>query len=147
MHCEKEVWVAKDSKDHSWRIAENTWVSGSENLKKNCQTAPTSPHVVWEDFKKNYPGSSKTNSSIFSYQTRLELQMALWSEETKIISFLAANTQDGFGEHRDKSTPCVQWNYCFIFNVVGLADTFSEPSLIIFTKGAKILTMSVYTLY
>ncbi len=30
--------------DHGWRIAENSWVSGSENLKKNCQTAPTSPH-------------------------------------------------------------------------------------------------------
>ncbi len=28
-------------KDHSWRIAENSWVSGSENLKKMCQTAPT----------------------------------------------------------------------------------------------------------
>ncbi len=30
-------------------------VAGSENLKKNCQTAPTSPHVVREGFKKNSP--------------------------------------------------------------------------------------------
>ncbi len=42
--------MAKD-----WRIAENSWVSGSENLKINCQTAPTSPNVVWEGFKKNSP--------------------------------------------------------------------------------------------
>ncbi len=27
--------------------------------KKNCQTGPTSSHVVWEGFKKNYPSSSK----------------------------------------------------------------------------------------
>ncbi len=34
-------------------------VSGSENLKKNYQTASTSLCVVWEGFKKNYPSSSK----------------------------------------------------------------------------------------
>ncbi len=32
---------------------------GQKTLKTNCQTAPTSPHVVWEGFKKNYPSSSK----------------------------------------------------------------------------------------
>ncbi len=42
---------------------------GQKTLEKNCQTVPTSPHVVWEE----------TNSSKFSYQTRLELQMALAS--------------------------------------------------------------------
>ncbi len=85
-------------------IAENGLVSGSENLK-NCQTAPISPHVVWEGFKKNTPSSSKKNSSIFSYQTRLELQTGLASlvklnDETKKNCFLAANTQD-----RDKKYP------------------------------------------
>ncbi len=30
-------------------------------LKKNSQTASTSPHVVWEGFKKNSPHSSKNN--------------------------------------------------------------------------------------
>ncbi len=62
MHGEKESLSGQRlSKDHSWRIAENSWVSGSENQKKNCQTAPTSPHVVWEGFKKNSPSSSKNN--------------------------------------------------------------------------------------
>ncbi len=31
---------------------------GQKTFKKNL-TAPTSPHVVWEGFKKNYPSSSK----------------------------------------------------------------------------------------
>ncbi len=62
-----------------WRIAENSWVSGSEILKINCQTALTSPNDVWEGFKKNDPSYSKNNSSIFSYQTRLELQTGLAS--------------------------------------------------------------------
>ncbi len=52
---------------------------GQKILKTNCQTTSTSPHVVWEGFKKKYSSSSKTNSSIFSYQTRLELQMGLAS--------------------------------------------------------------------
>ncbi len=29
------------------------------HLKKNCHTAPTSPHVVWEGFKKKYSTSIK----------------------------------------------------------------------------------------
>ncbi len=32
---------------------------GQKTFFENCQTAPTSPHVVWEGFKKNYPSSSK----------------------------------------------------------------------------------------
>ncbi len=51
---------------------------GQKTLKK-LSNARTSPQVVWEGFKKNYPSSSKTNSSIFIYQTRLELQMELAS--------------------------------------------------------------------
>ncbi len=64
----------------------------------------------------------KTNSSIFSYQTWLKLQIGLasmvgWNLK---MSFLAAQTQDGFGEHRDKKYPCVQWNILLYFDVVGL---------------------------
>ncbi len=32
---------------------------GQKTLKINCQTAPTSPRVVQEGFKKNSPSSSK----------------------------------------------------------------------------------------
>ncbi len=44
--------VERLSKDHSWRIAENSGVSRSENLKKNCQTALTPPHDVWGGSRK-----------------------------------------------------------------------------------------------
>ncbi len=61
MHGEKEsLSDQRLSRDYSWRIAVNSWVSGSENIK-TFQTAPTSPHVVWEGFEKNYPSSSKNN--------------------------------------------------------------------------------------
>ncbi len=32
---------------------------GQKTLKKNCQTAPASSHVVWKGFKKHSPSSSK----------------------------------------------------------------------------------------
>ncbi len=32
---------------------------GQKTFKKKSQTAPTSPDVVWEGFKKNSPRSSK----------------------------------------------------------------------------------------
>ncbi len=39
----------------------------------------------------------------------------------KKMSFSAANTQDGFGEHRDKKYPMLYNEiYCCIFDVVGL---------------------------
>ncbi len=60
MHAEEEsLSDQRLSKDHSWRIAEISWVLGSETWKNIYQTAPTSPHVVREGFKKNCPYSSK----------------------------------------------------------------------------------------
>ncbi len=57
MHDEEESLSGQRlSKYHNWRIVENSlWVRKPEN----GQTAPTSPHVVWEGFKKNYLSSSK----------------------------------------------------------------------------------------
>ncbi len=73
--------------------------------------------------RKKFPDRLKTTSSIFSCQTWLGLQMGLaskfrWNKKT---SFLAANTQDVFGEHRDKKVPYVYNEiYCCILYVVGL---------------------------
>ncbi len=39
----------------------------------------------------------------------------LWSDETKKIAFLAADTQDGFGEHRDKKYPMCTMKYTAVF--------------------------------
>jgi len=61
--------------------------------------------------RKMFLTPPKTNSSEFSGQTRLDLQTAQGSvvrssDETKKESFLAANTLDGFGAHKDKKYPC-----------------------------------------
>ncbi len=84
--------------------------------KKNCQTAPTS-HVFWEDFKKKSPHSSKnklqpiqlSDTTGTSNGTDFYGQMKLKNE------LLAANTQDGFGEHRDKKYPMCTMKYAAVF--------------------------------
>ncbi len=117
IYVRRRVWEAKDSpRIPAGELQKIVEFWGQKTLKKNFQTAPTSPHVVREGFKKNSPSSSK-NKHIFSYQTWLKLQMALASmvRWNKKMSLLAANTQDGFGEHRDKNSPCVQWNILLYF--------------------------------
>ncbi len=84
------------------------------------------------------------NCSIFSYQTRLELQMGLTSmiRRNKEISFIAANTQDGI-----KSTPCVQWNillhfWCygpiFLLEVLDILFRDMESWILLNTNRLKI---------
>ncbi len=50
----------------------------------------------------------KTNSSIFSCQTRLELQMEL-------ASMVRWKSQDGFGAHRDKKYPMCTMKYTAVY--------------------------------
>ncbi len=86
---------------------ENCWkLLSQKTLTKNGQTVPTSPHVVWEGFKKKSPSSSKN-----------KLQHIQLSDTT--------GTSNGTGFYGlvntdIKSTPCVQWNILLIFYVVGL---------------------------
>ncbi len=85
----------------------------SENLKNlNNQTAPTSPHDVWEGFKKNYPRSS----TIFNIKNNLQhIQLSNTtgtSDSTGFYGrmklkkrFLTANPPDEFSTNRDKKYP------------------------------------------
>ncbi len=55
---------------------------GQKTVKKNCQTAPTvQPHMLFGRVSRKIllAHPKKKNSSIFSCQTQLELQMALAS--------------------------------------------------------------------
>ncbi len=52
--------MAKDSQ-RTTAVELQKIVESQGQKTENCQTASTSPHVVWEGFKKNYPNSSKNN--------------------------------------------------------------------------------------
>ncbi len=53
--------------------------------------------------------------SVIRHDWNFKWDWLLWSDETKKISFLAANTQDGFGEHRDKKYPMCTMKYTAVF--------------------------------
>ncbi len=58
----------------------------------------------------------RTNSSILSYQTRLEqMRLAPMVRRNKKKCFLAANTQDEFVEHMDKKYPMCTVKYTAVF--------------------------------
>ncbi len=97
-------------------------VSGSENLSKIVKQHLQSLHVVWEGFKINYPSSSKnelqhiqlSDTTGYSNGTGFYGQM-----KQKKMSFLAANTQDEFGEHGDKKYPMCTMRYTALFLCCG----------------------------
>ncbi len=90
--------------------------------KPSGQTAPTSPHVVWEGFKKNSPHSSKNNlqhiqlsdTTVTSNGTGFYGQIKQKNElfSSKHSRWVLVNT--GI-----KSTPCVQWNILLYFLCCG----------------------------
>ncbi len=97
---------------------------GRKTFKKKILTTPTSPYVIRQGFKKNYPCSSKNKLQHiqFSDTTGTSSGTGLYGKlkmKTKKLAFLTANTQDGFGQHRDKTHVYNEIFYC-IFNVVGL---------------------------
>ncbi len=60
MHGEEESLSGQRlSKDHSWRIAEISWVLGQKPKKKKIKLPYIHPHVVREGFQENSPHSSK----------------------------------------------------------------------------------------
>jgi len=76
-------------------------------LGSEIKTAPTSPHVVWEGFKKNPLHSSKTKLQHIqsSNTTRTSKESGFYGQIRLKNIFLAANPPDGFGGNRDKKYP------------------------------------------
>ncbi len=116
----RRVWAAEDSpRNTAGELHKIVESRGQKTFKKQH----LHHHMLFGRVsRKKIPDHLKTNSSIFSCQTRLGLQMGLASmvRWNKKNSFLAANTQDGFGEHRDKKVPYVYNEiYCCILYVVG----------------------------
>ncbi len=61
-------------------------------------------HVVWEGFNKNDPSSSKNKLQHIQLSDTTETSNGtdFYCQMKQKKSFLAANIQYGFGEHRDK---------------------------------------------
>ncbi len=117
MHGEKESLSGQRlSKDHSWRITENSWVSGSENLLKTVKQ-PLHHHMLFGRISRTIIlAHPKTISSIFSYQTLTGTSngTGFFGQITQKNSFFSANTQDRFGEHMDKKYPMCTMKYTAI---------------------------------
>ncbi len=86
-------------------IVESLGQKTLKKIKKNSQTAPTSPRCLG-GFQEKCPSSSK--NKLQHIQLSDTTGTSNWTGfygQMKLMSFLAANTQDGFGEHRDNKYP------------------------------------------
>ncbi len=81
MHGEEEILSGQRlSNDHCWRTADISWILGSESLRNIYIKQPLHHQMLFKWVsRKKLLAHPKTNSSIFSCQTRLELQLALAS--------------------------------------------------------------------
>jgi len=99
MDCKDESLSGQRlSKDHRWRIAEITWVLGSEN-QKNKQKKPTSPNVVWEASAMTVP--------------------VPWPDEWAELKRRSTNVQHASGNLKDLERFCMEeWSliYCQLFS-------------------------------
>ncbi len=117
----RRVWVAKDSPRITAGELQKIVESQVQKTLKQIVKQHLHHHMFFRRVsRKIILAHPKTNSSIFSCQTRLELQMGLASMArwNKKNSFLAANTQNGFGEHRDKKYPMCTMKYTAVFGVI-----------------------------
>ncbi len=110
MHGEEENFSGQRlSKDHSYRTAElvDSW---GQKAKYIYQTTPTSPHVVQEGFKKNYPRSAKNKLQHIQLSDTTGTSNGFYGQMKLKESFLAANSPYGFSTNRDKMYPSPRLN-------------------------------------
>ncbi len=88
---------------------------GQKILKKKKKIAIT--RCCLGGFKKNCPSSSKNKLLHIQLSDTTETSngTGFYAQMKQKNSFLAANTQDGFGEHRDKKYPMCTIKYTAVF--------------------------------
>ncbi len=114
--------------DHSWRIAKKRLNFGVRKPLRDYETASTSRHVVCEGFKKINKEKKMLSPKInclhiqLSNMTGTSNGPGFYGQmKLRKLAFLAAHTQDGFGERRDKKYPMCTMKYTAVFSdVVGL---------------------------
>ncbi len=62
---------------------------GQKTFLKKCQTAPISPHVVWEGFQEKFSLliQKPPAYSVIRHDWNFKWDWLLWSDETKKIAF------------------------------------------------------------
>ncbi len=111
----RRVWVAKDSPR---TIAGELQKIVESRGQKTLKIAPTSPHVVWEGFKKIILAHPKKNSIfIVRHDWNFKWDWLLRSDETKKL--LAATLKMGLVNTGIKVPHVYNEIHCCIFNVVG----------------------------
>ncbi len=78
---------------------------------------------------------SQISYSFARHYWNLKRDWVLWSDKTKKKSFLAANTQDGFGAHRDKKYPMCTMKYTAVFLMLWAYFSARDPGHLVQTHG------------
>ncbi len=134
---------------HSWRIAEKGESQGQKactKLSNNIYITTCVGGLQGKNQEKCF--HQKTIYSIFSVRHNWNFNgnWLLRSNVTEKYRFLAANTQDGVGEHRDKKYPmCTMtfivflmlWAYIFCWRVLGILFRDMESLILSNTNRYK----------
>ncbi len=96
--------MAKDSsRITAGELQKKVEFRGQKTLKKNIKQH-LHHHMLFGRASRKENAFTKKQSPAYSvvrHDWNFKWDWLLWSDVTKKICFLAANTQDGFGEHRD----------------------------------------------
>ncbi len=119
--CVYIVLMHERRRDHSWKRAEHSWVSGSENslYTTTCFLGGFQVNLSLL-IQKQYAKYAKTAYSVVRHDWNFKWHWHLWSDETKKWAFKQQILKMGLVITRITSTPCVQWNILLYFNVVVL---------------------------
>ncbi len=105
------------------RIAEYSWVSGvRRNIRKNCPKQSLHHHMLFGRVSRKIllapPKQTTPANSVVRHDCNFN-GTGFYAQMKLKMSFLAANTQDGFGATGIKKYPCVKWNILLYFLCCG----------------------------
>ncbi len=118
----RRVWVAKDSPRITAGELQKIVESRGQKTLKKIVKQHLHHHMLFGRVSRKILLTHQKQSpaySVIRHDWNFKWDWLLWSDETKKNYFLAANTQDGFGEHRDKKYPMCTMKYSAVFLCCG----------------------------
>ncbi len=124
MHSEEESLSGQRLfKDHSWRIAENSWVSGSENLKKKLSNSTYITTCCLGGFQEKFSSLIQKQTpaySVIRHDWNFKWTGFYGQMKQKNELFSSKTLKMGLVNTGIKVPHVYNEIYCCIFNVVGL---------------------------